>query len=94
MNQDYELRGVGDQDATHIVHPALNVYFSPRVFQQKIDHRSIPMCKYKRPIQANNIKSIADQQSPDASDLTSLTLNDGLIYMFNQMNKPQMIDGM
>lgn len=52
------------------------------------------MCKYKRPIQASNIKSIADQQSPDASDLTSLTLNDGLIYMFNQMNKPQMFDGM
>lgn len=78
----------------HIVYPALNIYFSPRVFQQKIDHRSIPMCKYKRPVEASNIKKIADQQSPDASDLCALTLGDGLIYKFNQMNKPQMMDDM
>ena len=72
------------------MYPALDVYFSPRVFQQKIDHRSIPLCKYTRPVEASNIKSLADQQSPDASDLTSLSLTDGLIYKFSQMNKPQM----
>lgn len=94
MEESYEMKAVNQDGPDHIVYPALNVYFSPRVFQQKIDHRSIPMCKYKRPVQASNIKKIADQQSPDASDLTSLSLGDGLIYKLNQMNKPQMIDGM
>jgi hypothetical protein len=94
MERGYEMNSIREDTPTHIVYPALNVYFSPRVFQQKIDHRSIPMCKYKRPVEASNIKKIADQMSPDASDLTSLTLADGLIYKFNQMNKPQMVDGM
>lgn len=52
------------------------------------------MCKYIRPVEASNIKTLADQQSPDASDLTSLSMPDGLIYKFSQMNKTQMIDGM
>ena len=52
------------------------------------------MCKYKPLVEASNIKKIADQQSPDSSDLCSLSLGDGLIYKLNQMNKPQMIDGM
>lgn len=52
------------------------------------------MCKYTKPIEASNIKKISDQQSPDSTDLTSLSLKDGLIYKFAQMNRPQMIDGM
>ena len=52
------------------------------------------MCKYIRPIEATNISKISDQQSPDTADLTSLSLGDGLIYAFGQMNKPHKIDGM
>ena len=91
---EYEMNGYTEAPGKNIVYPALNVYFSPRVYQQKIDHRSIPMCKYKRPIEATNISKISDQQSPDTVDLTSLSLGDGLIYKFGQMNKPHMIDGM
>ena len=94
MDRDYEMSPVRNETPSHIVYPALNVYFSPRVFQQKIDHRSIPMCKYKKRVEASNIKKIADQMSPDSSDLTSLSMQDGLIYQFSQMNKPQMVDGM
>ena len=90
---DYELSSYKDDNSDHIVYPALDVYFSPRVYQQRIDHRSIPMCKYTKHIEASNIKKISDQQSPDANDLTSLTLPDGLIYKFAQMNKPHMVDG-
>jgi len=70
-----------------LVYPALNVFFSPRVFQQKIDHRSIPMCAYTRKIEASNISKISDQQCPDAADLRELCMKDGLIYQFKQMNK-------
>ena len=70
MENSYEMESTPE----HIVYPSLNVYFSPRVYQQKIDHRSIPMCKYKPPVEASNIKKIADQQSPDASDLCSLKI--------------------
>ena len=52
------------------------------------------MCKYTGAIEATNIKKISDQQSPDSANLTSLSMPDGLIYKFSQMNKPQMIDGM
>ena len=52
------------------------------------------MCKYKPPIEATNIRNLSDQMIPDTSDLTSLSLQDGLIYKFGQMNKPHMIDGM
>lgn len=88
------MKNYTEEPPQHIVYPALNVFFSPRVYQQKIDHRSIPMCKYVKPIEATNIKKISDQQSPDPNELTSLSLIDGLIYKFGQMNKPQVIDGM
>ena len=52
------------------------------------------MCLYTHPIEASNIKKISDQQSPDAANLTSLSMKDGMIYQFSQMNKPQMVDGM
>lgn len=41
---------VNRHDPDKIVYPSLNVFFSPRVFQQKIDHRSIPMCAYTRKV--------------------------------------------
>ena len=88
------MQNYTEEAPQHIVYPALNVFFSPRVYQQKIDHRSIPMCKYVNPIEATNIKKIIDQQSPDSAELTSLSLVDGLIYKFGQMTKPQVIDGM
>lgn len=31
-------------------YPAINIYSSPRVFQQKIDHKSRPLCIYTGPI--------------------------------------------
>lgn len=33
-----------------IIYPALNVYFSPRVHNGRIDHKNLPMCSYKRKI--------------------------------------------
>jgi hypothetical protein len=68
-------------------YPALNIFFSPRVTQQRIDHKSIPMCVYTRPIEATNISKIFDQPCPDSNDLRELNMKDGLIYQFKQMNK-------
>lgn len=50
MNNDVEMSPVREESSNHIVYPAINIFFSPRVFQQKIDHRSIPLCKYKRAV--------------------------------------------
>lgn len=77
----------GEHYRNKLVYPTLNVFFSPRVFQQKIDHKSIPMCLYTRPIEASNIAKIFDQQVPDSSDLRELQERDGLIYGFKQMNR-------
>ncbi len=74
-------------DPERLVYPALNVFFSPRVFQQKIDHRSIAMCAYTRKVEASNIAKIFDQQCPDQGDLRELNMKDGLIYQLKQMNK-------
>jgi hypothetical protein len=74
-------------DPNRLIYPALNVFFSPRVYQQKIDHRSIAMCAYTRKVEATNISKIFDQQCPDQNDLRELNMKDGLIYQLKQMNK-------
>jgi hypothetical protein len=71
----------------------LNVFFSPRVFQQRIDHKSIPMCAYTGPVEANNISKIFDQSCPDSNYLRELALEDGLIYQFKDMTKRANIEG-
>jgi len=71
----------------HIAYPALNIFFSPRVSQRKINHKSIPMCIYTRKIESTNISKIFDQLEPDPVDLKELTVKDGLIYQFKQMFK-------
>jgi len=81
------MQNVFYDDVNRIKYPALNVFFSPRVYQQKIDHKSIPMCSYTRPIEATNIAKIFDQQCPDQNDLRELNMKDGLIYQLKQMNK-------
>ena len=85
--QEMEMVGAQRDDPDRLVYPSLNVFFSPRVYQQKIDHRSIPMCAYTRKIEASNISKITDQQCPDSADLRELTMKDGLIYQLKQMNK-------
>ena len=75
------------RDRNKLIYPSLNVFFSPRVFQQKIDHKSIPMCGYTRKVEATNIAKIFDQQCPDAADLRELNERDGLIFQLKQMNK-------
>lgn len=82
------MRAPFKNDPNRLVYPSLNVFFSPRVYQQRIDHRSIPMCAYNGKIEASNISKIFDQQCPDANDLRELSLKDGLIYQLKQMNKP------
>jgi hypothetical protein len=57
------------------------------VHQQRIDHRSIPMCIYTPKIESTNISKIYDQPCPDTNDLRELTIEDGMIYQFRQMNK-------
>lgn len=74
-------------DPTRLKYPALNVFFSPRVFQQRIDHKSIPMCAYTGPVEANNISRIFDLPCPDSNYLRELTLKDGMIYQFKNMTK-------
>lgn len=81
------MQGVFRDDPRRLRYPALNVFFSPRVFQQRIDHKSIPMCAYTGPVDANNISKIFDQACPDSNYLRELTLKDGLIYQFKQMTK-------
>lgn len=82
-----ELQSFFQDDPNRLTYPALNVFFSPRVYQQKIDHKSIPMCAYTRPVEATNIAKIFDQQCPDSSDLRELDMKDGLIYQLKQMNR-------
>lgn len=85
--EEQELQSYFQDDPNRLTYPSLNVFFSPRVYQQKIDHKSIPMCAYKRAVEATNIAKIFDQQCPDSGDLRELTMKDGLIYQFKQMNK-------
>jgi hypothetical protein len=33
-----------------IVYPSLNVYFSPRVYKDRIDHKNLPLCAYTQKI--------------------------------------------
>lgn len=33
-----------------VVYPVLNVYFSPRVYKDRVDHRNLPMCAYNRKV--------------------------------------------
>lgn len=67
-------------------YPALNVYTSPRVFQQKIDHTSRPLCIYTGPVEANNVTKYYDQRTPEVSFLRKIDKTDGLLWQFNQMN--------
>lgn len=82
-----ELQSFFQDDPNRLTYPALNIFFSPRVYQQKIDHKSIPMCAYTRPVEATNISKIFDQQCPDSNDLRELNMKDGLIYQLKQMNR-------
>ncbi len=67
-------------------YPAINIYSSPRVFQQKIDHKSRPLCIYTGPIEANNLSKFYDQRTPEDCYLRQIDQTDGLIYQFNEMN--------
>ncbi len=81
------MQPVAADDPRRLRYPALNVFFSPRVFQQRIDHKSIPMCAYTGPVEANNISKIFDQPCPDSNYLRELNIRDGMIYQFKQMTK-------
>lgn len=70
-------------------YPSLNVYTSPRVFQQKIDHTSRPLCIYTGPIEANNVSKYYDQRTPEVSCLRKIDKIDGMVYQFSQMNVRQ-----
>lgn len=71
----------------HLVYPVLNVYTSPRVSQQKIDHKSIPLCVYTGPIEANNVSKYYDQKVPEVAFLRKIDKADGLIHQFKLMNE-------
>ena len=65
---------------------SINIYSSPRVFQQKIDNKSRPLCIYTGPIEANNLTKFYDQRTPEDCYLRQIDQTDGLIYQFNEMN--------
>jgi hypothetical protein len=46
-------------------YPAINIYSSPRVFQQKVDHKSRPLCIYTGPIEANNLTKFYESRTPE-----------------------------
>lgn len=71
-----------------VVYPVLDVYFSPRVYKDRVDHRNLPMCAYNRKVESNNAGKIYDQPTPNRSDLREFKLSDGLIYQFSGMNIP------
>jgi hypothetical protein len=73
-----ELREVGRPR-----YPTLNIYTSPRVSQQRIDHKSIPLCIYTGPIEANNVSKYYDQKNPELIYLRNLEKPDGLLHQFN-----------
>jgi hypothetical protein len=85
-----ERIGVDEKD--RIRYPSLNVYTSPRVFQQKIDHTSRPLCIYTGPVEANNVSKYHDQRIPDLSYLRKVDKADGLIYQFHQMKERFLIN--
>ena len=66
-------------------YPALNIYSSPRVFQQKVNHRSRPLCIYTGPIEANNLTKYYDQRTPEDGYLREVDCSEGLLYQFYQM---------
>lgn len=58
--------------------------------QQKIDHKSIPLCVYTGPIEANNVSKYYDQKIPELAFLRKIDKADGLINQFKLMNdKPR-----
>lgn len=72
-------------DVNRLVYPSLNVYFSPRVYKDRVDHKNLPLCAYNRKIESTNVASLYDQQAPKRHDLREFTLADGLIYQFGAM---------
>lgn len=76
--------------AERMVYPVLDVYFSPRIFKDRVDHRNLPMCAYNRKVESTNVGKIYDQPTPNRSDLREFKLTDGLIYQFSGMNIPSL----
>lgn len=68
-----------------LLYPTLNVYFSPRVYKDRVDHKNLPMCAYGRKVESTNVAALYDQPQPNRSDLREFTLADGLIYQFGAM---------
>lgn len=66
----------------------LDVYFSPRVYKDRVDHRNLPMCAYNRKVESTDVGRIYDQPVPNRSDLREFKLSDGMIYQFSGMNIP------
>ena len=69
-----------------IRYPAINIYTSPRYFQQKIDHTSRPLAIYSGPVEANNVTRYYDQKAPDLSFLRKVDIADGMLWQFSEMN--------
>jgi chitin synthase len=73
------------QEKRQVVYPSLNVYFSPRVYKDRIDHKNLPLCAYNRKIESTNVANLYDQPTPTRSELREFNLADGLIYQFGAM---------
>lgn len=82
-----ELQPANRDNREKMKYPTLNVYTSPRYAQQKIDHKSIPLCIYTGPIEANNVSKYYDQKNPSFNDLRRIDQPDGLIHQFSLMNE-------
>jgi len=54
---------------SRLVYPALNIYYSPRFYQQRIDHKSFPLQAYINKIESNNITKLFDKPTPDENYL-------------------------
>jgi hypothetical protein len=57
------------QDYKKLVYPSLNVYFSPRIYKDRVDHKNLPLCAYSRKVESSNVAALYDQPTPNRSDL-------------------------
>ena len=68
--------------------PAINIYSSPRVTQQKVNNAKVPLLKYREKVSANNRTKNYESDHVDKSLLRKLDQKDGLIFNMKDMKKP------
>ncbi len=69
------------------VYPALNMYSSSRVANQRVNNSKIPLLKYREPIRINDASKSFDAEIVDTNLLRKFETKDGLIHSIKMMKK-------